>query len=98
MDWFLIAAGAALAGFLGFAQWRGWIDLTGSRTSGGAGMGMLGIADELFAPNRHSTEDLREQQRRLPAPSAEAPDGGAPEDPFLWTADGGYGGRIRIDS
>jgi len=62
------------------------------------GGGLLGLADELFAPHRHHIAHIREEAKRLPAPRAESPDRGNAEDPYLWTSDTGYAGRITIDA
>ena len=97
MEWLII--GGIIVAFLAVAQWRGWVDLTGKHESSG-GMGLLGLADELFAPNRHEIQNLREEERRLPAPTADAPDdhlGIARVADDAPSQTRRYGGRYRLD-
>ncbi|HEU5223969.1 MAG TPA: hypothetical protein VFU07_09890 [Candidatus Lumbricidophila sp.] len=69
--WLIVAAVVIAAGW--FAQRRGWIDLTGKAKS--SGKGMLLVADEIFAPNRHEIMLEHEKQERLPIPAPIPGDG-----------------------
>lgn len=69
--WVAIAAVVIAAGW--FAQRRGWIDLSGKARS--SGKGMLLVADEIFAPNRHEIMMEQEAQERLPVPAPVPGDG-----------------------
>ena len=77
MNWWVIAAVAALV-LLGIVAWRlGWIDLsdkTRSR-SGSSGSSIVGIGDEVFAPTRHEAQIEFDRQSMLPAPAPVAGDG-----------------------
>ena len=84
MDWLiLLAVGVAAVVALAIAA-RGSAHRPGRGT--GVGSGMLGVVDEIFAPNRHETMLELDRQTSLPAPAP------APGDGDL----GVYEGRIRI--
>jgi hypothetical protein len=73
-----------------FAQHKGWIDMTGknARGRGGAGAGLMGGVDEIFAPMKYETQRELDRQSSLPAPAPVPGDG----DKDIFTSDG----RIRI--
>ena len=90
MDWLIGAGVTALlvaAGML--AQRKGWIDMTGKHAGGRGGgvAGLVGGADEVFAPTRHEAQRELEREHSLPGPAPVPGDG----------ADWALGsGRIRI--
>jgi hypothetical protein len=78
MEW-LIAGGIVLVlvplGIL--AQRKGWIDVTGKNVKGrgGAGAGIMGGVDEVFAPMRYETQRELDRQSSMPAPAPVPGDG-----------------------
>lgn len=92
MEWLVFVGVAALVVGLGvFAQHKGWIDMTGKHTSGrgGAGAGIMGGVDEIFAPTRHEAQQELDRQSSLPAPAPVPGDG----DKDIFRTNG----KIRID-
>jgi hypothetical protein len=90
VDWLILGVVAVVVVALGvFAQRRGWIDLTGRSVSGrgGAGTGLAGSLDEVFAPTRHEAQQERDRQTSMPAPAPVAGDG----DKDI------FSGKVRID-
>ncbi len=73
------------------AQRKGWIDMTGKNAKGrgGAGAGIMGGVDEVFAPTRHEAQQELDRQSSLPAPAPVPGDG----DKDIFKSDG----KIRID-
>ena len=92
MDWLIFASVAVVVVALGvFAQRKGWIDMTGKHAGGrgGAGAGIMGGVDEIFAPTRHEAQQELDRQSSLPAPAPVPGDG----HKDIFTSDG----KIRID-
>lgn len=79
--------GAVLVGAVGFAQWRGWIELRGTNQGRGSGNGAFGFADEVFHPTKHEAQKVAAVEAELPAPAPAPGDG-----PFDLDA-----GRVRIE-
>jgi hypothetical protein len=92
MEW-LIAGGIVLVlvplGIL--AQRKGWIDVTGKNVKGrgGAGAGIMGGVDEVFAPMRYETQRELDRQSSMPAPAPVPGDG----DKDIFKS----GGKVRIE-
>ena len=92
MEWLIFGGVAVVVVALGlFAQRKGWIDMTGKHTTGrgGAGAGIMGGVDEIFAPTRHEAQQELDRQSSLPAPAPVPGDG----DKDIFKSDG----KIRID-
>ena len=92
MEWLIFGGVAVVVVALGlFAQRKGWIDMTGKHTTGrgGAGAGIRGGVDEIFAPTRHEAQQELDRQSSLPAPAPTPGDG----DKDIFKSDG----KIRID-
>jgi len=72
------------------AQRKGWIDMTGKNVGGrgGAGAGLAGSLDEVFAPTRHEAQQERDRQSSMPAPAPVPGDG----DKDIFKS----GGKVRI--
>jgi hypothetical protein len=88
MEW-LIAGGIVLV--LVLAQRKGWIDVTGKNVKGrgGAGAGIMGGVDEVFAPMRYETQRELDRQSSMPAPAPVPGDG----DKDIFKS----GGKVRIE-
>ncbi len=92
MEWLIFGGVAVVVAILGvFAQRKGWIDMTGKHTGGrgGAGAGIMGGVDEIFAPTRHEAQQELDRQSSLPAPAPVPGDG----DKDIFNSEG----KIRID-
>jgi hypothetical protein len=92
VEWLIFAGVALVVIALGvFAQRKGWIDMTGKHATGrgGAGAGIMGGVDEVFAPTRHEAQQELDRQSSLPAPAPVPGDG----DKDIFKS----GGKIRID-
>jgi hypothetical protein len=92
MEWLIVAGVAIVLVALGvFAQRMGWIDMTGKNVKGrgGAGAGLMGGVDEIFAPMKYETSRELDRQSSLPAPAPVPGDG----DKDIFTS----GGKVRID-
>lgn len=72
------------------AQRKGWIDVTGKNAKGrgGAGAGLMGGVDEIFAPMRYETQRELDRQSSMPAPAPVPGDG----DKDIFRS----GGKVRI--
>ncbi|MEJ3405341.1 hypothetical protein WDJ51_11390 [Rathayibacter sp. YIM 133350] len=99
MDWWIIAAVAAVIALLVLATKRGWIDLSNKTRTGGMG-GAVGVLDEVFAPTHHEAAVEQDRQTVLPAPAPLPGDG----DKGIAQAEAGdaqpasrFEGRIRLD-
>lgn len=66
-----------VVGGLAVAAWAGWIDLSDKsrRTGRSSGGGILGIGDEVFAPQRYEARVELDRQGRLPIPAPIPGDG-----------------------
>jgi hypothetical protein len=92
VEWLIFAGVAVVVIGIGvFAQRKGWIDMTGKHTGGrgGAGAGIMGGVDEVFAPTRHEAQQELDRQSSMPAPAPVPGDG----DKDIFKSDG----KIRID-
>jgi hypothetical protein len=92
VEWLIFGGVVVVIIALGlFAQRKGWIDMTGKHTTGrgGAGAGIMGGVDEIFAPTRHEAQQELDRQSSLPAPAPVPGDG----DKDIFKSDG----KIRID-
>jgi hypothetical protein len=95
MEWAVFAGVAVvLVALAVFAQRKGWIDLTGKHAGGrgGAGAGIMGGVDEVFAPTRHEAQQERDRQTSMPAPAPVPGDG----DKDIFKSDGTI--RIHLDA
>jgi hypothetical protein len=92
VDWLIFGGIAVVVVAFGFfAQRKGWIDMTGKNVGGrgGAGAGIAGSIDEVFAPTRHEAQQERDRQTSMPAPAPIPGDG----DKDIFAS----GGKVRID-
>jgi hypothetical protein len=90
VDWLIFGGVVMVGAALGLvAQRKGWIDMSGKNVSGrgGAGAGLAGSLDEVFAPTRHEAQQERDRQTSMPAPAPVAGDG----DKDI------FSGKVRID-
>jgi hypothetical protein len=95
VEWLIFGGVAVAIVSLGvFAQRKGWIDMTGKHASGrgGAGAGIMGGVDEVFAPTRHEAQQELDRQTSMPAPAPVPGDG----DKDIFKADGKI--RIHLDA
>ena len=91
MEWLIFGGGVLVLVPLGIvAQRKGWIDMTGKNVGGrgGAGAGLAGSLDEVFAPTRHESQQERDRQSSMPAPAPVPGDG----DKDIFKS----GGKVRI--
>ena len=91
MEWLIFGGVVLVLVPLGIvAQRKGWIDMTGKNVGGrgGAGAGLAGSLDEVFAPTRHEAQQERDRQSSMPAPAPVPGDG----DKDIFKS----GGKVRI--
>ena len=94
MEWLIFGGVVLVLVALGvLAQRKGWIDMTGKHSNGrgGAGAGIMGGVDEIFAPMKFETQRELDRQSSLPAPAPVPGDG----DKDIFKADGKI--RIHVD-
>lgn len=91
--WIVAGAIVLVVAVLGVANRLGWIDLSDKsrKSGGGSGPGILGIGDEVFAPQRYEAQVELDRQARMPVPAPVPGDG----DKGIFT-DGPV--RIRLDA